>query len=146
MQTPLNQKGRWHKSLPLSNPKQLFMSQPIIQNECKNCQHPLTGRTDKQFCNDYCRNNYHNARNQQDNNLTRNITAVIRRNRSKLKGLVNKQITTLNKADLDIADFNWNYHTHCQTNSKGLVTTYCFDFGFQILPNNKIKIIHHTKQ
>ncbi|MCE2495036.1 MAG: hypothetical protein J4F31_00375 [Flavobacteriales bacterium] len=30
------------------------------QLNCKNCNEPLSGRVDKRFCDDHCRNAYHN--------------------------------------------------------------------------------------
>ncbi len=121
------------------------MKTEIPANFCKNCAHPIRGRSDKQFCNDSCRNVYNNARNQQDNNFTRNITAIIKRNRSKLKDSLTRQLTIITKADLVACGFNWDYHTHCKPNKKGSAVTFCFDYGFQILSNNKVKIIYQPQ-
>lgn len=38
----------------------------MIDKQCLFCGSELKGRSDKKFCNDFCRNNYNNSRTQSD--------------------------------------------------------------------------------
>jgi predicted nucleic acid-binding Zn ribbon protein len=44
---------------------------------CLTCNKPLKGRTDKKFCDDYCRNNYNNQLKSNTINLVRNINNAV---------------------------------------------------------------------
>ena len=48
---------------------------------CLNCEKTLKGRTDKKFCDDYCRNSYNNQLKASKNNLVRNINNALGKNR-----------------------------------------------------------------
>jgi hypothetical protein len=49
------------------------MTAEITTAKCLACDKPLKGRTDKKFCDDYCRNNYNNQLKAAKNNVVRNI-------------------------------------------------------------------------
>jgi predicted nucleic acid-binding Zn ribbon protein len=121
------------------------MNSEIINRQCKNCSRPVKGRSDKQFCTETCRNSFNNERNQQDNNFTRNISSILKRNRSKLRELFSKKLKLVDKAELDASGFNWHFHTHCKEDKKGSAITYCFDYGIQLKPDNKVKIIYQSQ-
>ena len=54
---------------------------------CLNCNAEIKGRIDKRFCNDYCRNIYHNNLNKDSTNYIRNVNNILRKNRRILKKL-----------------------------------------------------------
>jgi len=54
----------------------------LKNTQCLNCERSLSGRVDKKFCTDQCRNEYNNKLKYTDNNLIRNINNVLRKNRS----------------------------------------------------------------
>ena len=56
-----------------------FMPSPT--QACKHCGRAVKGRTDKQFCNDGCRNQYHNQRNSCQNNYMRQVNHLLQKNR-----------------------------------------------------------------
>ncbi len=61
---------------------------PIADRACLTCGTSIKGRTDKKFCDDYCRNSYHNKLNSDDNNYVRNVNNVLRRNRRILEEII----------------------------------------------------------
>ena len=125
----------------------MTMEQKNNHPNCLCCFHPIKGRIDKKFCNDACRNTYHNMHNQQENCLTRNITGILRKNRSRLRAILNnRQSVCINKAALIENGIQLDYHTHIKTGRKGNTIFFCFDYGFQLLANNNVKIFFQTKQ
>ena len=54
---------------------------------CKQCGKNITGRLDKKFCDDYCRNTYNNQNKRDDELLIQGINRIIRKNRRILKTL-----------------------------------------------------------
>jgi hypothetical protein len=114
---------------------------------CHSCAKPIKGRTDKKFCDDYCRNTYNNCLNGADNNYIRNINNALRRNRRILEELI-RGSTNSGKSmreDLFNRGFQFQYFTHVKTNKQGKTAYFCYDFGYQLLTHESLKIIQ-TKQ
>lgn len=101
-------------------------------NLCQHCSSPLQGRSDKKFCDVYCRNSFNNEKLRERTNIMRNIEHALRRNRKILEGMcvANKQLThseMLNKG------FDFKYMTHQSDN------LYCvYDFAYMIGKGNMI--------
>lgn len=122
------------------------MNQQLTQ--CLNCQHLLHGRTDKKFCNDYCRNAYNNSLYRDQNNLVRNISAAIKRNRRILQhALGNEPARRIyKKSEIAELGFDFGYQTHIKQTPKGNLIFYCFEYGYLITKNDRIKLIAQTNQ
>ena len=54
---------------------------------CLACDKPVKGRTDKKFCDDFCRNKYNNQLKAGCNNYVRNINNALGKNRRILESL-----------------------------------------------------------
>lgn len=100
--------------------------------QCLNCQKPLRGRTDKKFCDDYCRNTYNNQLKSSITNLVRNINNALGKNRRILESLFNTEdeIVKITKEKLLQKGFQFKYLTHTYTNKKGNVYFFCYDIGY----------------
>lgn len=85
---------------------------------CLNCEKPLKGRTDKKFCDDYCRNNYNNQLKSNTINLVRNINNALGKNRRILESFFknSEEITKTHKDKLMEKGFQFKYSTHTYTN------------------------------
>ena len=55
---------------------------------CLTCDKPLKGRSDKKFCDDYCRNNYNNQLKSITTNQMRNVNNALGKNRRILEELI----------------------------------------------------------
>ncbi|MEI9808189.1 MAG: hypothetical protein WDO16_10100 [Bacteroidota bacterium] len=64
------------------------MLQQTETKNCLACDKPLKGRSDKKFCDDYCRNTYNNQLKSISNNNIRNINNTLTKNRRILEGLL----------------------------------------------------------
>lgn len=104
---------------------------------CLNCSKPLRGRSDKKFCDDYCRNNHHNKTNAEDNIFIRRVNNLLRRNRKILEELhASGERTRITKEDLTQLGFHFKYVTHRETGSKGQACLFCYDYGYAELGND----------
>ena len=99
---------------------------------CCSCHQPMNGRTDKKFCNDYCRNTHHNQLNCDGNKQVRNINHQLRKNRRILETLLHpaKQIIKITRQKLLYKGFSFTYFTHTLTNKKGSSYFFCYEYGY----------------
>lgn len=48
---------------------------------CLECGDPITGRSDKKFCSDYCRTNYNNRRLEASHSYIRRVNSILLKNK-----------------------------------------------------------------
>jgi predicted nucleic acid-binding Zn ribbon protein len=108
------------------------MQTEISPKLCLACDKPVKGRTDKKFCDDYCRNNYNNQLKADTINLVRNINNALGKNRRILECILGNgaEMTKITKEKLLQKGFQFKYVTHTYTNKKGDVYFFCYDFGY----------------
>ena len=124
------------------------MPAEIATRKCLTCSKPLKGRTDKKFCDDYCRNDYNNQLKAGDNNLVRNINNALRKNRRILEALlpVNEEMAKANKDKLLQKEFQFKYVTHTYTNKKGNTYFFCYEYGYLPLENDWFLIVRRKEE
>ena len=64
-----------------------------IKKLCLTCSKPIKGRTDKKFCDDYCRNNYNNQLKSSTTNINKNINNTLGKNRRILENFFKEEDT-----------------------------------------------------
>lgn len=105
------------------------MNTPSPEVNCKNCGKPLIGRSDKKFCDSYCRNSYNNKHKRDDEKYIQQTNKQIRRNRRILKTLCPQGKAVVRKELLDKLGYNYGVFSGIyKTNN----STYylCYDYGF----------------
>ena len=110
---------------------------------CKMCQTPLRGRSDKLFCSLECKTEYHLKLRRATAKEVLEINKILARNRSILleilgKNSVQKKIPRL---ILDRKKFNYKYHTHITRNNVGKIYFYCYDIAWMEFSDNEILIV-----
>lgn len=115
---------------------------------CLNCHTQLHGRTDKKFCNDYCRNTHHNSLNSDGNSCMRNINHCLRKNRRILENLLqgSRPIARFSKQVLQNKGFSFQYFTHQQVSRKGNPVYFCYDYGYRFLEKEQVLISGDRKE
>jgi hypothetical protein len=98
-------------------------------NTCKDCKARLKGRTDKKFCNDYCRNAHHAKENRDISNYIRNINNIFRRNRRILRNLKEKNTDCITKIELIHLGYRMDYFTHENKDNFGSIYKCNYDVG-----------------
>jgi ribosomal protein S27AE len=104
----------------------------LKEKNCKECGTVMTGRADKIFCGDMCRNEYHNRNKSQENEQLRGIVNIIRRNRKILQGFYEKNIMSVTIEQLHMQGFNFKFYTHQEKVDEDNCVIYCFDHGYQL--------------
>ncbi len=121
-----------------------------VKTESKNClacDKPLKGRSDKKFCDDYCRNNYNNQLKSITNNQVRNINNALGKNRRILEDLLpeGEETAKTTKEKLLQKGFLFKYVTHLYTTKSGKTYYYCYDYGYLPLENDWYLIVRRKE-
>ena len=118
------------------------------QSTCLTCHKPVKGRTDKKFCDDYCRNNYNNQLKAHSNNYVRNVNNALGKNRRILEECLSETEETkkITKEKLTQLGFSFKYITHTYTNKKGDTYFFCYDYGYLPLDNDWYLIVRRRKE
>jgi hypothetical protein len=108
----------------------------------------VKGRTDKKFCDDYCRNNYNNQLKSNKINLVRNINNALGKNRRILEGLFadGEEMAKITRDKLLQKGFQFKYITHTYTNKKGNVYFFCYDLGYLSLDNDWFLVVKRKEE
>ena len=117
-------------------------------NNCLNCEKPVKGRTDKKFCDDYCRNSYNNQLKASKNNLVRNINNALGKNRRILESFFKAREDKVNihKDKLLEKGFQFKYITHTYTTQRGHVYYFCYDLGYMPLDNDWYLLVKRKEE
>ena len=99
---------------------------------CLHCKEMVSGRSDKKFCDDHCRNSYNNERLRDKNNRMRNVNNILRRNRNILQKLTptKSRKHIVKKENILIHGFIFQYFTHIVEN-RNHKTYFVYDYGYR---------------
>jgi len=98
---------------------------------CLECGKSLKGRSDKKFCDDYCRNAYNNKAKIEESSYVRKINKTLQRNRRILEELLGKEsMVKQPKSSFINKGFHFHYYTHQYVNKKGNIYYFCYEYGF----------------
>lgn len=111
------------------------------ERKCLDCGKVLHGRQDKKFCNDYCRNNYYNRQNREQNALIRKVNAVLRKNRQILKALNPTGKGKVSREELLVKGFDFHYFTNIYVTRRGSTYYFCYDQGYLPLEDGKYALV-----
>lgn len=112
-----------------------------MDRSCLECDAHLSGRIDKKFCSDYCRNTYNNKQNSDSNKLVRSVNNVLRKNRKILALMNTNKKTTVSAKKLKQAGFNFYYFTNVYETRKGAKYFFCYDQGYLPLANDNFTLV-----
>ncbi len=121
------------------------------KQETKNCQccgKPVKGRSDKKFCDDYCRNNYNNQLKGADSEIVRLINNTLGKNRRILQTILpsDKDTAKTNRDQLLLKGFSFNYITHIYTTKTDKTYYYCYDYGYLPLENDWFLVVKQKEE
>ncbi len=119
-----------------------------IERQCLGCGKTLRGRVDKKFCDDYCRNNYNNRQNSDQNNFVRNINHILKKNRRILAALLGEQEEKIKvkKEKLSDQGFRFDYHTHNYLTQKQSNYIFCYEYGYLLLEQDWVLIVKRKEE
>lgn len=106
----------------------------FTEKRCLECGEIITGRIDKKFCTDQCRNTYNNRLNSNSTNYVRNVNNLLRKNRRILESLNRTDKKNMVSKELLLSrGFNFNFHTNTYTTQKGHTYYFCYEQGYLFL-------------
>jgi len=106
-----------------------------MQKECLNCGNLITGRIDKKYCDDLCRNAYHNDQNRDTSKYVRQVSRILMNNRRILFELNPDDKSKTTRSKLLSKGFDFNYFTNIYTTKAGAVYYFCYEKGYLALEN-----------
>lgn len=113
--------------------------------QCLVCAAIVKGRSDKKFCNDYCRNQFNNERKirLQADPAIRVINHALLRNRTIIRQLLpeGKQRTSTSRAILLAQGFQFRYITHYNLTRSGKTCCFCYDMGYLPLEQERYLLL-----
>ncbi|WP_418359368.1 hypothetical protein [Sphingobacterium detergens] len=115
-----------------------------MEKVCLECGGNIRGRSDKRFCDDSCRNTYNNKLNSDQTNLVRNVNNILRKNRRILMEVLNgeeKGMLKVQREKLKRLGFDFKFHTHTITTSKGQTYNFIYEMGYLALEKDLILVV-----
>lgn len=119
----------------------------IQPKKCLACGKPVRGRSDKKFCDDYCRNVYNNKAKGAHSSLIRNINNILKKNRNLLASLLSQEQETIKieREKLSGLGFRFGYFTHQYTTKKEATYFFCYDYGYLSIDNGWFLVVKGKK-
>lgn len=109
---------------------------------CMACGREIVGRSDKRFCDDGCRNAYHNNKNSNPNRRVREINKQLRKNRKILDDALGKEkMVKVQRDQLLRKGYSFNYYTHHLHTKKGQSYTFVYEFGYLDLDEVRLLVV-----
>ena len=112
------------------------------QKNCLTCNNTLQGRTDKKFCDDYCRSAYNNKKYIAERGVIRQVNHLLLRNRRILETFLKGQhssVTVMRKT-LSAKGFQFDFFTHTYHAADGKTFFCCYDHAYSELFNEDLVI------
>lgn len=119
---------------------------------CLTCEKELSGRSDKKFCNDRCRNIYNSKRQQAiraaEPIFIKMVIDILRKNRKILMQFdpAPKEPRIVHRARLVNQNFNFDFITSTLDTHRDHHYRYCFEYGYRILEDGKVMVVVSESQ
>ncbi|WP_417238781.1 hypothetical protein [Bizionia sp.] len=98
---------------------------------CLSCEKLIVGRSDKRFCDSYCRSSYHYKKNLDEAPRFYNLVDnQLKKNRRILKSYNKSGLATVRSQILLGQGFNPNFFTHYWKNANNDIYLFVYEFGF----------------
>lgn len=122
----------------------------VESRNCLACKKTLRGRSDKKYCDDYCRNHYNNHLKAKSgySPAVRNINNALLNNRKVLCSVLaeGEETVRMNREELLVRGFRFKYITHTYITRTGREYYYCYDYGYLPLDNDRFLIVRSKEQ
>jgi hypothetical protein len=124
------------------------MQKDTENKNCLLCGKALKGRSDKKFCDDYCRASFNNELKSAANNFIRNVNHALGKNRRILESILpeGEQTAKATGEKLLQKGFLFKFHTHSYTARNGNTYFYCYEYGYLPLENDRYLIVKREEQ
>ena len=114
---------------------------------CKSCGDRIRGRSDKLYCDDRCRNRFHNREKKRPvlTVLARSIQHQLLKNRMVLhRHLGGANCRVVHRDQLLREGFSFNLFTNRCRNKRGVMVVFCYEFGYRVVSQNRLMIVRQS--
>ena len=108
---------------------------------CPYCNKVISGRTDKVFCDDKCRNNFYYKVNNEQKTYIRKMNSVLLRNRGILRSINSSGRTTVPKGYLEELGFDFNCFTGIHKTKKGRLYYLIYDQAYSFGEDERVDLV-----
>jgi len=111
--------------------------------KCKICSKEITGRSDKKFCSEKCKNYYHTNLRRVTAIAVKEIDKKLHRNRSILLEILGKNKTQVKvpRIELEKRRFSFKYHTHFNINTMQKTYYFLYDIAWMEFSDDEVLIV-----
>lgn len=110
------------------------------ERQCFYCGKAISGRIDKRFCDDNCRNNYHYRLNKDADVLVNKVNSILLHNRLVLKSLCCNVRTFVKIQTLKNMGFDFNYITALHQTKRNDGYRVVYDYAYKIIEDEVVVI------
>jgi len=112
------------------------------ERKCENCGEIIKGRSDKKFCDDYCRSGffYHKKAGKTTTLITQ-TNAILRKNRQILLGLNITGLSLTTKSILVSKGFDFSHFTGVFKTKGGAPYFFCYEMGYRPIKDEEILLV-----
>lgn len=113
----------------------------IFKKKCPYCNRLITGRTDKVFCDDRCRNNYYYEINNEQKTFIRSVNKILLKNRGILRTVNPSGRTSVPKSYLEELDFDFSCFTGIHKTKKGRLYYLVYDQAYSYDDDERVSLV-----
>ena len=120
------------------------MNETVIRKrikKCPYCNKIITGRTDKVFCDDKCRNNFYYKVNNEQKTYIRKINSILLKNRGILRTVNPSGRTSVPKLYLEELGFDFDCFTGIHKTKKGRLYYLVYDQAFSLDEDERVSLV-----
>lgn len=108
-------------------------------NQCPQCGKAIVGRSDKKFCDAYCRNSFNNQHITADEQYIKMTNTIIRKNRRILKTLCPEGKATVRREILETMGYDFRYFSGLYTSGKSKLRYFLlYDYAFAPIYDHEV--------
>lgn len=115
------------------------------KKNCEECGNLMSGRVDKRFCSDQCRNAFNNRLNSDVTSYIRNTNHALRKNRRILIELNPMGKSRISRDKLLAKGFDFSHFTSISMSKDGAQYFYCYEQGYLSLEKDSFLLVKKTE-
>ena len=108
------------------------------KRNCKRCGARFVGRSDKIFCCDSCRNDYHNYLRRERNKGMNRVNSILSRNREIIRSLLSKGIESIDTRELSMLAFDFTHFTSMDKRILGRTCYHIYEYCYYYSANGDV--------
>ena len=108
---------------------------------CPNCNKIISGRTDKVFCDDKCRNNFYYRINNEQMTFIRTVNKKLLKNRGIMRSINPSGRTSVPKQYLERQGFDFDCFTGIHITKKGRPYYLVYDQAFSFDEDDRVSLV-----